>query len=76
MFHSSLSTFERTLSVTRDEGPRPIWHHPFEEGVAAAETGMSKDDNPYAPDTSAHSDWQAGYESATDAHEATELDCE
>ena len=49
---------------------------PFDEGVMAAETGMSKDDNPYKPGTSAYSDWNAGYEFATDADEATELDNE
>ena len=49
---------------------------PFDEGVAAAETGMSKDDNPYSAGTPAHGDWNAGYESAAEAHEATELDDE
>lgn len=37
---------------------------------------MSKDDNPYRAGTPAHSDWNAGYESAVEAHEATELDHE
>ena len=47
---------------------------PFDEGVAAAQTGMSKDDNPYEPGTGAHSDWNAGYKSAVEADEAMELD--
>ena len=47
---------------------------PFDQGVAAAETGMSKDDNPFQRGTSAYSDWNAGYESAVEADEATELD--
>jgi hypothetical protein len=47
---------------------------PFDEGVAAARTGMSKDDNPYRPGTEAHSDWNAGYKSAAEAAEATEPD--
>lgn len=46
----------------------------FDEGVAAATTGMRKDDNPYKPGTAAYSDWNAGYKSAIDADEATELD--
>ncbi|EHK54437.1 hypothetical protein [Allomesorhizobium alhagi] len=49
---------------------------PFDQGVVAAETGMSKDDNPYQPGTSAHSDWNAGYESVVEADEATRLDGE
>ncbi|MBL8581174.1 MAG: hypothetical protein JNL61_02960 [Rhizobiaceae bacterium] len=49
---------------------------PFEDGVIAAETGMSKDDNPHPKGTPAHSDWNAGFEAATDAHEATEGDDE
>lgn len=49
---------------------------PFDEGVAAAETQMSKDDNPYPKGTAAHSDWNAGFESATEAHNATQLDDE
>ena len=48
----------------------------FEEGVMAAEMGMSKDDNPYKPGTAEYSDWDAGYESAMEAHDATELDDE
>ena len=48
----------------------------FEEGVMAAEVGMSKDDNPYKPGTAEYSDWNAGYESAMEAHDATELDDE
>lgn len=50
--------------------------NPFDEGVIAAETGMSKDDNPYPPGTPANSDWNAGYESAIEAHDATEVDNE
>ncbi len=49
---------------------------PFDEGVVAAETGMSKDDNPYRPGTDAHSDWNAGYEAAVEANEANKLDNE
>jgi hypothetical protein len=49
---------------------------PFDQGVVAAETGMSKDDNPYQPGTSAYSDWNAGYESVVEADEATRLDGE
>lgn len=49
---------------------------PFDEGVAAAETGMSREDNPYKPGTAACSDWNAGYDTASEAHEATELDDE
>jgi hypothetical protein len=48
----------------------------FDEGVVAAETGMRKDDNPYEKATQAHSDWDAGYDSAVEAHRATELDSE
>jgi hypothetical protein len=40
----------------------------------SAETGMSRDDNPYKPGTAAHSDWNGGYDSAREADEATELD--
>ena len=47
---------------------------PFDEGLAAAQTGMRKDDNPYKPGTTEHSDWIAGYQSAVDVDEATELD--
>jgi ribosome modulation factor len=47
---------------------------PFEEGVMAAQTGMSKDDNPYQPGTPQHSDWKAGYETAVEADDATDLD--
>jgi hypothetical protein len=49
---------------------------PFDEGVVAAETGMSRDDNPHKPGTAARSDWNAGYDSAVEAHRATELDSE
>jgi hypothetical protein len=49
---------------------------PFDQGVVAAETGMSKDDNPYQPGTGAYSDWNAGYESVVEADEATKLDDE
>ena len=60
----------------------PIWMEasweygmsPFDEGVVAAETGMSKDDNPYQKGTAAHSDWDAGFASCKEADEATELD--
>ena len=47
---------------------------PFDEGVAAAQTGMSRDDNPYDRDTPGHGDWNAGYDSALEAHDATETD--
>jgi hypothetical protein len=47
---------------------------PFDEGVVAAETGMSRDDNPYRPGTDAHSDWNAGYQSAVEADKASEPD--
>jgi hypothetical protein len=47
---------------------------PFDEGVLAAETGMSRDDNPYKRGTAAHSDWSAGFDSGKDADEATKLD--
>jgi len=46
----------------------------FDEGVSAATTGMRMDDNPYQSGTPEHSDWNAGYSSARDADEATELD--
>jgi|SwirhirootsSR3_FD_contig_51_4147230_length_538_multi_1_in_0_out_0_2 hypothetical protein len=46
----------------------------FDEGVIAAGTGMSLDDNPYKLGTDAHSDWQAGYLSEKDAEEATRPD--
>ena len=49
---------------------------PFDEGVVAAETGRPKEDNPYAKGTAAHSDWNAGYAAATEAHDATKLDDE
>lgn len=49
---------------------------PFDDGVAAAETGMSKEDNPYQQGTAAWSDWNAGHDTASEAHEATELDGE
>lgn len=47
---------------------------PFDEGVAAARMGMSKDDNPYPHDSPSHSDWNAGYQSAVEAREATIAD--
>jgi hypothetical protein len=47
---------------------------PFEQGVMAAETGMSRDDNPYERGTLQHSDWNAGYDTGVDADEATKLD--
>ena len=47
---------------------------PFDEGVAAAQTRMSKDDNPYPQGTLDHSDWDAGYDSAVEAHDATDTD--
>ena len=49
---------------------------PFDEGVMAAETGMTKENTPYISSTTANSDWNAGYEFAVEAHEATELDNE
>ena len=48
--------------------------NPFDEGVMAAETGMSRDDNHYPPTSAAHSDWNAGYQSAVEAHDATMTD--
>ncbi len=45
---------------------------PFDEGVAAAQLRTSKDDNPYPQGTPSHSDWDAGYDSAVEAHDATE----
>lgn len=47
---------------------------PFDEGVLAAETGMERDDNPYTSGTAAHSDWNAGYDAAKDAEDATTPD--
>ena len=47
---------------------------PFDRGVAAAETGMSKDDNPYREGTTAYSDWNAGYPAVVEADEAIELE--
>ncbi len=47
---------------------------PFDEGVAAARTRMSKDDNPYPTGTPDHSDWDAGYQSAVEARDATITD--
>ena len=35
---------------------------PFDEGVMAAETGMTKENTPYISSTTANSDWNAGYE--------------
>jgi len=49
---------------------------PFDKGVLAAEAGMGRDDNPYKRGTQAYSDWNAGYDSAVDAREATKLDSE
>ena len=49
---------------------------PFDKGVLAAQTGMSRDDNPYERGTQAYSDWNAGYDSAVEAREATRLDGE
>ncbi|WP_158228607.1 hypothetical protein [Sinorhizobium fredii] len=43
----------------------------FHEGVTTAEIGMCKEDNP-----THHSDWNAGYDAATKAGEATKLDYE
>lgn len=59
-----------------NRGREVVFMAPFEEGVMAAEMGMSKDDNPYKPGTAQYSDWNAGYDSATEAHEATEADDE
>ena len=47
---------------------------PFDEGVLAAETAMSRDQNPYKRGTAAYSDWNAGYDFGKDADEATKLD--
>lgn len=42
---------------------------PFEQGVKAARTKMSRDANPYKPQTAAYSDWNAGYEAYKEADE-------
>jgi hypothetical protein len=47
---------------------------PFDAGVLAAETGMSRDQNPHKRGTSAYSDWNAGYDSGKEADDATKLD--
>lgn len=49
---------------------------PFEQGVMAAETGMSRDDNPYKRGTADHSDWNAGFDAAKEADEAVRPDNE
>ena len=49
---------------------------PFDEGVVAAQTRMSKDDNPHPKGSPAPSDWEAGYNSAVEAHDATRADNE
>jgi hypothetical protein len=46
---------------------------PYDRGVvAAARTGMQKGDNPYPRGTSAHSEWNDGYDSAVELNEAIE----
>ena len=68
----SFSLRKLGLHGTRKHGgPRMT---PFEEGVSASQTGMSRDDNPYKPGSPQHSDWNAGYDTAVDADEATKLD--
>jgi len=47
---------------------------PFDDGVAAVTTGMSKDSNPHPKGSGPYEDWNAGYRSAIDADEATEFD--
>jgi hypothetical protein len=47
---------------------------PYDQGVVAAKTGMHKDNNPYKTGTDAHSDWNAGFESALEADKAITLD--
>ena len=49
--------------VTEDQA------QPFEMGVAAARSRMSRDTNPFKPKTDAYSDWNAGYEAYKDADE-------
>ncbi len=47
---------------------------PFDEGVMAAETGMTREDNPYAKGSADHSDWNAGFDTAIEAKEAGDID--
>ena len=49
---------------------------PFDEGMLAAETGLSRDQNPHKRGTPAFSDWNAGYDTAKDADDAITLDHE
>ena len=60
--------------MTRRTGPKSS--SAFDNGVMAAETGMSIEDNPHPLGGDAHSDWQAGYLTAKDAEEAMKLDGE
>jgi ribosome modulation factor len=46
---------------------------PYDRGVIAARTGMSKDSNPYRPGTNEFSDWLAGFEAYVDADDAVEI---
>jgi hypothetical protein len=44
---------------------------PYDEGVIAATSGMSEDDNPYAEGTDAHREWHTGYvDGARDSDES------
>ena len=47
---------------------------PYSRGVAAARMGMEKDDSPHPRGTTAHSEWNDGYDSFVELNEAMELD--
>lgn len=49
---------------------------PFEMGVAAARSKMSRDANPFEPKTDAYSDWNAGYEAFKDADDDVRPDAD
>lgn len=57
--------------------PSSFWRQtrtPFDKGMRAANCNAEKADNPYPDATNAHSDWDAGFETAMDSREAAQLD--
>lgn len=56
---------------------RPLWRSApsaFDKGLRAANCNAEKADNPYPRGCTAHSDWDAGFETAKDSREAAQLD--
>lgn len=56
---------------------QPLWTpaaSAFDKGLRAANCNAEKADNPYPKGCSAHSDWDAGFETATESRDAAQLD--